>query len=262
LPYGGWFLAYGDAMGARIAGYSLARTPYEEGQWRFVSRFLRPGMVFGDVGANQGFYTIVASQRVGAAGRVFAFEPAVSERRKLRRNLRLNRCHNVRVEATALGEYDGMTEFYLCLQEQGSFSSRRPQAEDVTAPRRRMVVPLVRLDTYAQRRGLEALDLLKIDVEGGELAVLAGAEETISRFQPLVICEVEDRRALQWGQRGRQIVDFLLDREYNWYTVRSDGTLVPHIPTSTYLWHNLLAVPRSRTDSVAPFVASDGDTAC
>src|SRR2546426_8738584 len=76
LPYGGWFFAFGDAMGARVCGYRLAGHPYEEGQWRFVLRFLRSGMKFFDVGADQGFSTNLASKLHGAAGRLVAFQPA------------------------------------------------------------------------------------------------------------------------------------------------------------------------------------------
>lgn len=262
LPYGGWFLAYGDAMGARVAGYRLARSPYEQAQWRFVARFLRPGMVVCDVGANQGFYTILASKRVGPSGHVFAFEPALSERRKLCYNLRLNHCVNVTVEPAALGEFDGPGDFYLCLQHQGSFSSRRPPAADVTAPRRRTRVRVWRLDTYVERHGLTTLDFLKLDVEGGELAVLDGATATLAHFRPLVLCEVEDRRAGQWGARGRQIVDFLLEREYEWYTMDRDGRLRHHTPAETYVGQNLLAVPVQRSAAINALVVPAGGTAC
>lgn len=244
LPYGGWFLAYGDAMGARICGYHLSRHPYEEGQWKFVSRFLKPKMTFFDVGANQGFYTVLAAKRVGSEGKIFSFEPAVTEFRKLLRNLAINRCKNVATESVALGNHEGFTEFYLCLDHQGSFSSISRPAEDVTAEYERLKVEITTLDSYVQRCQVTSLDLLKIDVEGGELGVLKGGDMVFKTLRPIVICEVEDRRTRQWGYQAREIVEFLHDYDYLWFSVLRDGTLQPAIFTENYEWSNLVGIPK------------------
>lgn len=224
LPYGAWFLAYGDTMGARICGYHLSRRPYEEGQWKFVCRFLKTGMTFFDIGANQGFYTILAAKRVGSQGKVFAFEPAPTEYRKLRRNLLMNRCQNVVMESQAVGAYEGLTEFYMCFDHQGSFSSIRHPAEDVISRKKLIEVPITTLDLYIQNNNISSMDFMKLDVEGGELDVLKGAGGVLTKLRPLVLCEVADIRTRQWGYKASELCEFLAGYGYIWVPLRSDGT--------------------------------------
>jgi len=244
LPYGAWFLAYGDAMGARVCGYNIARRPYEENQWKFVSRFLKPGMNFFDIGANQGFYTILASRRVGSQGKVFAFEPAPTEFRKLRRNLLINRLHNVVMESQAVGSYEGLTEFYLCLDYQGSFSSIRQPAYDVTSRKKVIKVPITTLDAYVQCNNISSLDLIKIDVEGGELDVLKGGGGILERLRPIIMCEMDDRRTQQWGYQAREIWEFLQGYGYTWFEFTHSGALKPLTPHKNYTWENLVGMPK------------------
>ena len=245
LPYGGWFLAYGDAIGARIAGYRLAGSPYEQAQWRLVKRILTPGGGFVDVGANQGFYTILASRLVGAAGSVFAFEPASTEVGKLRRNLRWNGCRNVVVEAMAVGAEVGRAEFHLYTGHQGSWSGLREGAADVVTEALLVEVPTTSLDAYFSGRPPERIDMIKIDVEGGELHVLEGARGLISRFRPVVLCEVESRRTRQWGYEAEAIIARLEGWGYRWRTVKPDGKLGAP-PKVADEWQNLAAIPEER----------------
>ena len=97
LPWGYLWLAYNDVCGDAIFIGSF----FEEAERRFVDRFLRPGMVVLDLGAHHGFYTLLASRKVGPKGRVIAFEPSPRERRRLIWHLRLNRVSNVVVESFA-----------------------------------------------------------------------------------------------------------------------------------------------------------------
>jgi hypothetical protein len=99
LPYGGWWLAWNDAFGDALFIGTFA---FEDAESRFVSRFLKEGMTILDIGSHNGFYTILASGRVGSAGLVIAFEPSPRERHRLLRNLEFNRCCNVKVEASAV----------------------------------------------------------------------------------------------------------------------------------------------------------------
>ena len=250
LPYGGWFLAHGDAIGARVAGYRFQRSPYEEGQWRLVARRLQPGGTFVDVGANQGFYTILASKRVGPSGIVYAFEPAPTEVRKLRANLRINRCRNVVVEEMALGAAPGKAEFFMYLRHQGSWSGLRKGADDVEVAARVIEVAITSLDEYFADPPLKRLDIMKVDVEGGELHVLKGAARTIQSMRPIVLCEVESRRTGQWGYDASAIINELEAMDYRWCTVARDGRL--NGPAAhTDGWQNLAAIPEEKLADLA-----------
>lgn len=249
LPYGGWFLAYGDTVGVGVAGYRFAGHPYEEGEWKFLRRLLRPGDVIVDVGANQGFFTILASMCVGGAGIVYAFEPTVSERRKLLRNLRVNHCENVVVESVAVGATDGIGTLTSYGWHQGSFSSLRPAASDVVAPGARLAVPVVTLDGWAAGRSVEHVRALKIDVEGGELDVLRGARAFLEH-RPIILCETQTQRTTQWGYAVEDLLAEVTAAGYIWFVIGRDGDLSLY-ELGSEVPQNMAAVPREMAAEIS-----------
>ena len=126
-----------------------------------------------DVGANVGAYTLLFSTWAGPSGRVIAFEPSDASRSGLERHLRLNGLSDrVSVRAEAVAEATGTVSF----KDAGSDGDNRILASPRDDAR---VVPSVSVDDFCATHDL-APDLIKIDVEGAELAVLRGARETIA----------------------------------------------------------------------------------
>ena len=171
-----------------MKGDRRTRLRKEPGVWRFLQRLLRAGDIFFDIGANQGFYSILGSKCVGDQGLVVAFEPAPRERIRLQRNRWLNSCRNVVVEDLAVGSHSGVTELFECLGHQGSLSSLRPPGNDATARRQVIQVPITTLDDYVKDRKFDSLTAIKLDVEGAELAALQGGMEALNAFRP-VVCQ-------------------------------------------------------------------------
>jgi FkbM family methyltransferase len=199
LPYGAWFLAYPDHMGISLLPRLIRNTPYEQGERVLVSRIVKPGYTCLDIGANQGFYTILFAKLVGQEGKVFAFEPT-SEFQKLSLNIRVNRLHNVILERLALGNLEGETDMFVCLDGYGSRSSLRPPPDEVPA---RTIIERVRITTldayvHTKRNLINRIDFCKIDVEGAELDLLHGGSGTINEFRPVIMIEVADVTAKQW----------------------------------------------------------------
>jgi FkbM family methyltransferase len=240
---GGWFLAFGDEMGYTI----FFKRIFEDHERRFVERIIKHERIhtFVDVGANQGLYTLIAA-RYMAHGQVVAFEPLTAEAKKLSSNVLMNRYTNVRVEETALGAFEGEAEMFMVLSGKAGYSSLRPPADDVSADSARVRVKVSTIDHYVLSGDLMSLDLVKIDVEGGELDVLRGAERAIDTYQPVFLIEVEDRRTRQWGYPASEILRFLSERGYRWFDIDAAGDLVPHSTTPEYPGRNLVAVPSSR----------------
>ena len=90
-------------------------------------RLLRPGMTVLDIGAHHGYYTLLASRRVGPQGKVLAVEASSRERKRLGLHLRINGCRNVQLESRALGEAEGTGELFLVEgSESGCNSLHRP----------------------------------------------------------------------------------------------------------------------------------------
>jgi deazaflavin-dependent oxidoreductase (nitroreductase family) len=171
--------------GARLGGdhrLIMPRCIYWFGVWepllsRWVEERLAPGDVFVDVGANMGYFSLLAATRVGPSGRVVAIEPAPPTFAKLRANLALNPGAAVRPVQAAVGAGEGRVPFY-----------RAPwnDAESSTVPRSGgeaagevQVFPLAGLladDEISRTR------IVKIDIEGGEWDAVRGVAPDIDRF--------------------------------------------------------------------------------
>ena len=221
----------------------------------FLRRILRPGMVFFDVGAYHGLFTLVAAKVLGKRGRVIAFEPSPRELRRLRFHLRLNRLSGVEVVPSAVGSHNGARRFFVVRSEDTSMNSLQPPPIESTVEE--TTVGTVSLDQYCRENGIDAVDLIKIDVEGGELEVFLGAQRILTLHRPFIICEVLDRVTLPWGYPARQIVDWLENCGYHWFDFDLDGYLRPHAKRTDYSQvKNYLAVPAEKLSVVGKWLRS------
>jgi FkbM family methyltransferase len=255
MPWG-WFLAWKDHVSERV----VRQHDFEVAEQEFVRRFLRPGMTVLDVGAHNGLYSVQASKAIGKSGRVIAFEPSPRERGRLKWNLRVNFCGNVRIEPCAVGSREGTAELFVTLNDSTGCNSLRPPHEEA-GPTRPLTVPLTTLDAYLARNGVGRVDFVKLDIEGGELEVLKGAEALFSRRpRPVVMAEIATKRTQQWGYRSVEICTFLAERGYGWFSIGPGGDLSPCPPQDCYD-DNLVAVPEEGSDRVADLIRRPSDKA-
>lgn len=245
LPFGAWWLASND-----VCGDAIFSGDFEEPERRFVASWLRPGMTVVDIGAHHGFYTLLASRKVGPKGRVLAFEPSPREHTKLIRHLKINRCKNVSVHSCALGSVDGEADLFVVEgRETGCNSLRPPNVSDRTKV---VCVRIMRLDGLLKNLGVENVDFMKVDAEGAELEVLKGAVELLARRpRPVIICEAQDIRTEPWGYRAGEILAFLSGLGYGWFVPLPKGTLEPLALTGDFVNGNFVAVPEERLEHVA-----------
>ncbi len=248
LPFGSMYLCWPDGMGLMF----FFHRPYEKNEWQFVAKFLKPKMTFFDVGANQGFYTLLAAKQVGPIGKVFSFEPVPSQIQKLVRNIQINRFHTVTTESLALGFKAGFADMYVCLDGDEALSSLRLPSNDITSAKKNIRVSVTTLDDYIKKHNILAIDFIKIDVEGGELDVLKGADNTIKNLRPIFMCEMQDIRTLPWGYKASEIYRFLKSYDYRWFKVSDSCTLVSAIDKEVYeiSGENLIAIPKEKVNSL------------
>lgn len=157
-----------------------------EPELRQLQRLLSPGDVFIDVGANVGLYALKAARLVGPTGRVLALEPGAEAHGHLTANLALN--DFAWAEAMKVAASDRAGEAVLHHVPLGN----DPQAFSLIANDRAEegeTVETLTLDSLIDRCGLDRVDLIKIDVEGAEPLVIAGARDLLARFKPAVIFE-------------------------------------------------------------------------
>ncbi|HEY6168152.1 MAG TPA: FkbM family methyltransferase [Verrucomicrobiae bacterium] len=159
------------------SGSKFVRGTYESYNTQLFADALREGQVVFDVGAHVGYYTAIASLRVGPKGRVFSFEPRPINLKFLRRHIKANDLGNVSVTAACVGDKMGEARF-----DTNTGTGTGHIADDGD-----LGVDMVCLDELVKSGRLPAPNFMKIDVEGAEQLVLAGAEHVINSARPTML---------------------------------------------------------------------------
>jgi FkbM family methyltransferase len=158
--------------GAGVADFWMGT--YEIEKAELFAGHAKPGGTVYDIGANVGFYTLIASRAVGPTGRVVAFEPSPRNLGFLRHHLNLNHNTNVQVMDLAVSDSEGVTRFLV---------GKDPRISQITAAGD-ITVHTTSLD---RRMGeLPLPDLIEMDIEGAEYLALRGAEQLLRKSNPVI----------------------------------------------------------------------------
>lgn len=242
LPFGAWWLAEKGAL-----DQELLYGEFEKMEMQFVNRLLRPNMIVVDVGAHHGIYTLLASKCVGAQGRVISIEPSPRECARLQRHLRINYASNVTLATCAAGEDPGEADLYVVDGFNDWCNSLRPPA--TAEPVKTVRVQVQRLDDILSELDIATVDFIKVDAEGAELSVLYGALKLLnSKNRPAMLVEVQDVRTRCWGYAAREILQFLVRMDYQWFGIAAKGALLPILCEQETYDANLVALPAERTE--------------
>ena len=169
-----------------------------------LRRWLQPGMVVYDIGANVGFFTLLMRRLVGESGQLFAFEPDPAVVCELKGNVQRNGCESVSVVCAAVWSSTGSVGFRRADPQQspnrGTGSVGTNGAEDC------IVRESVSLDEFVKRA--PPPHLIKCDVEGAEVEVFRGASGLLAEYRPVIISEVHS------AGNGRELSKILGSAEY------------------------------------------------
>ena len=153
----------------------LFREHYEP-ELMLLERFLKPGMVFVDGGANTGVFAFTAARLVGPTGRVLAFEPGSACFAALTQSRALNQFEQLRLVNKALSDQSGTARLYHCMGQENAFSLGAENGATFDE------ISTTTLDEIAQAEQLPRVDFIKLDVEGAEELVLRGAKQVLETF--------------------------------------------------------------------------------
>lgn len=157
---------------------------WEPNETHWFLKRVKPGHVVVDVGANVGYYTLIAGKLVGETGRVYAFEPDPSAFAILERNVALNGLTNVVLEQKAASNEPGTLRLYLSEENKGDH--RIFETEEA---RESIEIEAVALDDYFEGRE-PRIDFIKIDTQGAEAVIIDGLDRVI-RANPAITLVVE-----------------------------------------------------------------------
>jgi FkbM family methyltransferase len=218
---------------------------FEPNEFDLLDRLLQPGMTVLDGGANEGAYTVFLAARVGPQGRVIALEPSPREVERLTANVALNDQAQVEVIEAALAETDGELELQLAESAHAGQNTLGAFIYTGVSTSGTVRVPTITIDKVVQNRQLMRLDVIKLDIEGGELRALSGARETLQRWRPLLLLEANPAALAQQGGSVRDILALLGEASYRALSLDADTATWRPISDAP-LSDNLLAVHSER----------------
>jgi FkbM family methyltransferase len=188
-------IAAGDLKGYRI----LLNLKAEKSRWLgtyepeladAVREFVRPGMIVYDVGANIGYVSLLLAHAARPSGRVFAFEALPANIERIRRNVDLNRLgKQITLMPQAVADKSGELTFYVHesvgMGKVAGSAGRREEHYQAE-----ITVRALSLDEFVYGHGNPAPDVVKMDIEGGEVLALPGMQRILMEHHPLLLLEL------------------------------------------------------------------------
>lgn len=182
-----------------------------------------------DIGANIGYFSLLARTLVNAVGNVYSYEPELKNFKYLQDNIRVNK-FNITANQRACSDKDGQIELNTCPYDSGHHTIK--QSGGITEYRKRSMlrfftgnkinkyqVPTTRLDNIFKGE----VDVIKIDVEGSELEVLKGIQGIMDRNRELkIVLEFFPLLLKQMGTNLEELFRFIQDNNFNIFIIPDD----------------------------------------
>lgn len=211
---------------------------YEPFIQKLIRQFVQAGDVCIDVGANIGIHAATMARATGRTGQVIAFEPHPQLVPRLEENMLLNHFDWVTVEPRALSDQQGTATLYS-FDGRDSNQGTSTLCKGLNGSSKTFSVDMVTLDDYCQQQKIKRIDFIKIDVEGHELAVIAGAQQTIHQLRPTILFE----HNRQLPEDTHTIMDTLSQQSYRFYAVYYHQIVPLSASQKSIDASNILAIP-------------------
>lgn len=195
---------------------------YEKELGDLISRVLKPGDLFLDIGANIGYFSLLASAKEPLC-KIIAFEPAPNIYKKLEENISLNNFKNIRIVNAAAGEVSGENDLFISGPDNLGMSSFK-QPENFSGEIEK--VKTVSIDDWVRVSGLHKLDLVKIDIEGSELSALKGMKTVLANFKPLLLIEINPETLAMFSLKATDIFYYLNQFNFSAYEISEGSKLI------------------------------------
>ncbi|WP_462252218.1 FkbM family methyltransferase [Ekhidna sp.] len=182
-------------------------------------KHVSPGDVVLDIGANVGEVTYRSSRIVGDNGQVHAFEPNFKNFERLQENFKLNHFENITFNQVALGLEKGSVSLE-CNDDHNLGTTRVASSKSEGN-----LVPMTTVDDYVNDTNLSRIDFMKVDVEGYEFFVLAGAIHSIKKFKPILFFELDDTNLKTYNSSARELVKKMEELSYQISDARDERPL-------------------------------------
>ncbi|NEP07639.1 MAG: FkbM family methyltransferase [Okeania sp. SIO2G4] len=201
---------------------------YESEILQLIGKFLQNGDCFIDIGAHIGYYSVLAAKIVGIEGKVFAFEPELSNYQKILENISLNNLNNISLFNLAVGSETKQTQLFFNQDNDGGHAlwdvGKHPFNQKSLDNQTMQNIQQSTLDDILDRqKDIGQIKMIKIDTEGAELDVIKGAVNTFYQYDvPYIICEINRFGLQQMGTNETELREFMESLKYETYLITSN----------------------------------------
>ena len=212
-----------------------------------LNHYIKPGFVILDIGANIGFFACLLAKGKGSKSKIYAFEPDDENCKRFRSNTQAYK--NITLISKALSSDNKPRQLYI--SDLLNVDHRMYPSKDHSQT---VLVPTTSIDTWMQESGENAIDLIKMDVQGYEVEVLLGMSAMLnSKHKPVIISEFWPYGLKSAGSTCEQFFKLLHDADYCIYLIQGKTHVlltIEHVPSYSNLpesmYFNILAIPQSR----------------
>lgn len=216
---------------------------YETGLQQIICSLLEPGMIFFDLGAHVGFYTLTAAQRVGKQGAVHAFEPLNANFVLLQASIAANQFSNVQLQRVAVTDHAGAVTLHIPNQSAHNASGFATVMEffpDALTE----TVPTISLDEYTQTHNIPHIDFIKMDIEAAEVLALRGMTQLLqAAHKPRILSEVNVPRLQDAGYAPTILYEMLALYNYRAFRIESHTLVAAESVQIAAPLENILFLP-------------------
>ena len=184
-----------------VASGAIALGVYEKNETELFRSKIKPAMTIIDIGANLGYYTVIASCSAGERGLVIAFEPEPNFFKLLSKNIIRNNLKNVAIFEMAIADKNGEADLFLSEENKGNNSLISSEKLDSFVS-----VKTATLDDFLSAKKIAMVDMIKMDIEGAEILALEGMKNTLAKYRPLLFLEFSPHSIIKIN---RNPMDFL-----------------------------------------------------
>jgi FkbM family methyltransferase len=212
---------------------------YESWDVMQLSRWVHPGAVVFDIGANFGYYSVSLASEMRGSGKVYAFEPCKTTFGRLQTNIALNHLESI-IEAIPRGLSERSGLAYLDRIDGNS------GATALSSQAKGEAIELETLDHFCDANEIHRVDVVKIDVEGSELRVIEGGRAMLSRHQPTIMVEFNSSAMGAAGISDGQLEDLLRTLGYELFATKREQLLPFHSDPRRPTLRNVFCIASNR----------------
>ncbi len=252
------------ALRETFQGYGMDLI-HEEATTKLFKDLVNPGDVIIDLGANIGYFTLLAAKLVGPRGKIFAFEPEPLNFRYLVKNIKINKLGNVSAFQKAVSNKEGYTDLFVCgydsghhtiNQESGIEAYRRSRSGET----RKIKIETVTLDNFLREK-TTAVNVMKVDIEGAENLALEGARRILEQNRSIkIFLEFFPLLIKKMGSSPENLIDTMLhEYQFNVFIIGQDYDMKDSDSPLTAIkdYKDLAAFIRNNADHVNLYLSRE-----